>query len=65
MSIPILASGSAVKIYDDLDAILLCPTDSLGQVVALALQVRLTWANVVRPITDWDTNVIQSINRHA
>ena len=53
-----------MEIYDDFDAILLCPTDSLGQVVALALQVRLTWANIVRPITDWDANVIQSINRY-
>ncbi len=64
MSIPILASGGPVEINDDFEAILLRPTDSLRQVGTLALQVRLTWSNIVRPIPDWDANVIQSNNRH-
>ena len=63
MSIPILASGGPMEINDDFEAIMLCPTDSLGQVRTLALQVRLTRTYIVGPITDGDTNVVQSINR--
>ena len=61
-SVPVLASGGPVEINDDFEAILLCPTDSLGQVATLALQVRLTWTDIVRPIADGDAYVIQSIN---
>jgi hypothetical protein len=64
VNIPILASGGPVEINDDFEAILLCPIDSIGQVGTLALQVRLTWTNIVGPIADGDANMIQSINRH-
>ena len=64
VNIPILASGDPVEINDDFEAILLCPTDSLGQVATLALQVRLTWTHIVGPIADRDPNVVQSINRY-
>ena len=64
MDVPVLASGSAMEINYDFNPILLCPSDSFGQVVALALEERLTWADIVCPVADWDANVIQSINRH-
>ncbi len=64
VSVPILASGGPVEIDDDFKAIILRPTDSLGQVGTLALDVRLTWTDIIRPIADRDTNVIQPINGH-
>jgi hypothetical protein len=63
---PILTSGSTVKVDDNLEIVCLRPTDSLKEIVALPLDKRFARANIIiSPISYRDAHVIESRNRHC
>ena len=57
---PVLAAGGAMEVDDNLQSVVARPGDSLLEIGQLTGAVRLAGANFERPISDWDTDVVQS-----
>lgn len=55
---------TAMQVEHELDAVVLCPADSLADVVVCAVHVRSALATNDRPITDWQTSEVQANGRH-
>jgi hypothetical protein len=61
---PILTSGSTVKVDDNLDIVGLRPTDSLKEIVVLPIDKWFVRGNIIGPISYRDAHVIESRNGH-
>jgi hypothetical protein len=61
---PILTSGSTVKVDDNLDIVCLRPTDSLKEIVVLPIDKWFVRGNIIGPISYRDAHVIESRNGH-
>jgi hypothetical protein len=57
--VPVLATGSAMQVNHDHNAVVPRPADGVVEVLGLTLVVRLPGRDVVRPVTDRDTDVVQ------
>jgi hypothetical protein len=57
---PILTSGSTVKVDDNPDVVLLRPTNSLEEIGVLPLDKRFARGDVISPISYRDANVVES-----
>ena len=57
---PVLRSRRTVQVDDDLEIVILRPSDSLAKIGKLALDVRLVALNVPSPVTDGKTDVIET-----
>ena len=58
--IPVLTSWGTVKIDDNLNIVLLRPTNGLKKVWFLPLNIRFTGGNIKGPMPDRDAHVIES-----
>jgi hypothetical protein len=59
---PILTSGSTVKVDDNLEIVLFRPTNSLKEVGVLPLDIRFARGNIISPISYRDAHVVESGN---
>jgi hypothetical protein len=60
--VPVLASGGTMEIDDHLEIVFFCPSDGAHEVVVLSLDEGLVRTDVVRPIPDRNSHVIESKN---
>ena len=58
--IPVLTAWSTVEINNNLEAVLPCPGDGLVDIDLLSLDVRFTFLYVKGPISNRQSNVIES-----
>ena len=62
--VPILATWGTVQVNDDLDPVVACPCYGFLEVGKLAGDVGLAGADVERPISNGDADMVQSMTRH-
>lgn len=58
--VPVLAPRCTVQVNHNLDIVVPRPADHSVEVVRLSLDVRLSSGDVVRPVTDRNSHVIQA-----
>ena len=59
---PILTSGSTVKVDDNLDLVLFRPINSLKEIGVLPLDIRFARGNIKSPVSYRDAHVVKSGN---
>lgn len=58
--VAVLAARSTVQVNHDLEVVVPCPPNHTVEVLGLTLDVRLAARNVVGPVPNWHTDVVET-----